>query len=733
MRHFIHACKLGLCLATIAVIICLAVPGFALQSKPEQSNPFGEELNKYPGLNVELGRLTTRLAQEIKMPAPRSQSRLLPLLPESTTFFAAVPNYGDALHQALLIFQEERKQSAPLNDWWQDGAMSKDAPAFESNLEKVYQLSQFLGDEIVISGGGKDKESDVLILAAIKKPGIRAFLAKLDKDWSGKSSTPLQIYDPLTLATAKPAATKDQMVVLVRPDFLAVSFDLATLRRLNKQLDLRGGRFANTPFGARLNRAYETGTEILAGIDLQKFMPEISKDWRKSGPILDATGFADAKFLIWEQKDVPGQAPNHAELSFTGPRHGIPSWLATPGHMGGLDFVSPQTPMAFAFRLKNPALIFDDLKNIDSAAGSNSMASISQMEAGLNTSLREALLSKLSGEMVFEMNTTDPKDPAWKIILRASDPDGLIQTLNMLQTAMTGAPKSHLEDGVTYYSVATPGNAKPPDVNYAMVDGYLVVASSHDSLAEAIKIHRSGDSLGRSNALHAAMPQGYPVEASALVYQNIGPMLAPLAKQLGPDMASLLPQLMMANKPSVGAMYGEETVIRQASNNNGMSVGAIMVIAAIAIPNLLRSRMAANESAAASTLRVIHTAQVTYTTAYPDRGYAPGLATLGPGSTDCSSSSDVSADHACLLDEKLGGPSCTAGTWCVHSGYRFSMSASCKDQLCDDYVAVATPVESSTGAKSFCSTTDGVIRSQSGPALAAPITAEECAKWAPVQ
>lgn len=733
MRHLLKARKQGLYLPIIAVIIFLAVPGFALQSKPEQSSPLAEELNKYPGLSVELGRLTTRFSQEIKMPAPRSQSRLLPLLPESTTFYAAIPNYGDALHQALQIFQEERKQSAPLNDWWQHGALSKDGPEIESKLESVYQLFQFLGEEIVVSGGGKDKESDVLILAEIKKPGLKAFLARLDKDWRSKSSDPLQIYDPLTLSTAKPATRKDQMVVLVRPDFLAMASDLKTLQKVNQQLDLRGGRFASTPFGARLNRAYESGTGILAGIDLQKLMQQILKDWRQGGPILDATGFSDAKFLIWEQRDIPGQAPNHAELSFTGPRRGIASWLATPGHMGALDFLSPQTPMAFAFRLKSPALIFDDLKNIDSAAGTKSMASISQMEAGLNISLREALLSKLSGEMAFEINATNPKDPTWKVVLRATDPEGLIQTVNMLQKATTGAPRSHLEDGVTYYSVAAPGSAKPPGVNYAMVDGYLVIASSRDSLAEAIKIHRSGDSLGRSNALHAAMPQGYPVEASALIYQNSGPMLASLAKQFGPDMAPFLPNLMMASKPSVGAMYGEETVIRQASNNNGLSVGAVMVIAAIAIPNLLRSRMAANESAAAATLRTINTAQVAYMTTYPDRGYAPGLATLGPGSTGCASSTDASEDHACLLDEQLAGASCAAGTWCVHSGYRFSVTATCKGRLCDDYVAVATPVESSTGAKSYCSTSELVIRSQTGPALTSPITAQECAKWAPLQ
>ena len=60
-------------------------------------------------------------------------------------------------------------------------------------------------------------------------------------------------------------------------------------------------------------------------------------------------------------------------------------------------------------------------------------------------------------------------------------------------------------------------------------------------------------------------------------------------------------------------------------------VAIILIIAAIAIPNLLRARIAANESAAAGTLRTINTAEVAYLTAYPSVGYAVTLAALGPG------------------------------------------------------------------------------------------------------
>src|SRR5215467_8205238 len=83
-------------------------------------------------------------------------------------------------------------------------------------------------------------------------------------------------------------------------------------------------------------------------------------------------------------------------------------------------------------------------------------------------------------------------------------------------------------------------------------------------------------------------------------------------------------------------------------------VAIILIIAAIAIPNLLRARMAANDSAAASTLRTINTAEVTYSTTYAGAGYANTLGILGPGAS-CAAPTST---NACLIDNVLG---CGAG------------------------------------------------------------------------
>ena len=85
-------------------------------------------------------------------------------------------------------------------------------------------------------------------------------------------------------------------------------------------------------------------------------------------------------------------------------------------------------------------------------------------------------------------------------------------------------------------------------------------------------------------------------------------------------------------------------------------VAIILIIAAIAIPSLVHARMSANEASAATSVRTINTAQVTYQSIYPTMGYANSIAALGPpASTGCPASGPVAA-NACLIDFGLPAP-----------------------------------------------------------------------------
>src|SRR5208282_4508979 len=93
-------------------------------------------------------------------------------------------------------------------------------------------------------------------------------------------------------------------------------------------------------------------------------------------------------------------------------------------------------------------------------------------------------------------------------------------------------------------------------------------------------------------------------------------------------------------------------------------VAIILIIAAIAIPNLLRARIAANESSAAASTRTIATAELSYATAYPTVGYPATLAILGPLDAACTVGPTVT--NACIIDFVLGSAGVTP-----KSGYKF--------------------------------------------------------------
>jgi type IV pilus assembly protein PilA len=128
-------------------------------------------------------------------------------------------------------------------------------------------------------------------------------------------------------------------------------------------------------------------------------------------------------------------------------------------------------------------------------------------------------------------------------------------------------------------------------------------------------------------------------------------------------------------------------------------VAIILIIAAIAIPNLLRARIAANESSAVASIRTINTAEITYGSSYPTVGYATSLTNLG-GVAPCVPSSVA----GCLIDSVLAAGS--------KSGYNFVANGSGGPPL-TTYFAAATPISlNQTGIRSFCSFEDAVIRVQ---------------------
>ena len=125
-------------------------------------------------------------------------------------------------------------------------------------------------------------------------------------------------------------------------------------------------------------------------------------------------------------------------------------------------------------------------------------------------------------------------------------------------------------------------------------------------------------------------------------------------------------------------------------------VAIILIIAAIAIPNLIKSKMAANEASAVGSLRTVTTANIAYSTACPAVGFASALANLNTG-TGCPQASNE-------IDNAL-----STG---VKSGYSFNGYTSTGTPA-TQFSVNADPLTTSSGTRHFFVDESGVIRSNS--------------------
>ena len=712
------------------------------QTATKQSTPpasaetlIAQELQKYPGLLPEFSHLLERLQQGVQSPAPRTASRLLPLLPASTIAYAALPNYGEVARQTLSVFRDELQQSAVLRDWWTHVETNNSDLKVEELLQRFDQLHQYLGDEIALSASmdPQHQSGAFVVLAQIRKPGLEKLLRQWTALPSGLSNPSIHVFTPEQLDSAivpKPGEVQG-FSILVRPDLVIAAIDIGALRGFNASLKTPRHEFASSPFGQQVAQEYKSGVTFLAAADVQKILSQKPLGPKSNDKAFQDSGFADMKYAVWKHTSSNGQSSSQAELSFTGPRRGAAAWLSQPAQLDGLNFVSPKAMLAVTLVLSDFSQIFDDLKNLSGPSQGNLFAAIEGGQKALKVNLKDDLLAQLAGEFTVEVDSLSPPQPVAKVIFKVNDVARLQKTLTTLLAA-TQIPTQHFNDsGVAYEVVRIPNQNKPLPVAYTFLDGYWIVASNPETLLDAIQLHASNGSLANSQKFLAALPpdSAKPPRASALFYQDPAATFALQARAASPELSNFLAQFMKNIPASVTQVYGEESTIKAASSSGSFDVGTTMtalVVAAVAIPNLMRSRTAANESSAVGSMRSLNTAQVTYAAMYPKRGFAPNLATLGLGS---SASLKSPEDHAGLLDASLANDSCTGSAWCNKSGYQFRIITGCtKLAPCTEYLAVATPLDANTGSRSFCSTSDAVIRYKIG-APSTPMTVPQCRAW----
>jgi type IV pilus assembly protein PilA len=133
-------------------------------------------------------------------------------------------------------------------------------------------------------------------------------------------------------------------------------------------------------------------------------------------------------------------------------------------------------------------------------------------------------------------------------------------------------------------------------------------------------------------------------------------------------------------------------------------VAIILIIAAIAIPNMLKSRMAANQASAVSNLRTITSASVSYWVTYSN-GYPPNIAALGG-----TNGAPATCTAAILIDPTLASTLQKSGYQFAYTGEQGNVTSSCASPGFNGYLVTAVPITAGiTGNLSFCSAEPGII------------------------
>jgi hypothetical protein len=215
-----------------------------------------------------------------------------------------------------------------------------------------------------------------------------------------------------------------------------------------------------------------------------------------------------------------------------------------------------------AFLVRNPAVIADLLAGV-----------LKTTPAGLGAQgdVRNNLAASLGGEFAVSLDGPLMPVPSWKLVVEVSDPQRLQAVFASLvadanrQPAKSGGHGIHMAqetvDGRTYYTIDSPELGPLAAAHYTFADGYMIAAPSRVLVKRALDLKAAGTSITHSEKFMALTPRDHYANFSAVLYQNLGASLAPLAGMLSgmagvhaghPNPADRLGNL----KPTLIAAYG---------------------------------------------------------------------------------------------------------------------------------------------------------------------------------
>ena len=530
----------------------------------------------------------------VPQPGVRHSTRLLDMMPENTVIYAAVPNLSATIAESNRIIEEKIQQNPALRDWFQNRRQA----GMNTAITAIREFGDQLGEEIAVGAGMNEKGEPVapLVLAELKNAaGFRAFfdmeMQKLDS--TGKNHPQVTwVDDP---RTAQPAAATDsksgdkEIYVWISGDVLVASPKLDQLQRIANGPQ---SGFTSTAFHNRIADVYREGAGLIVGADLEKIIANTKtvrtagKDAAKHEEAMSQLGVLNMKSFVLDQKETNGKTHTRAVLSYAQTDHGITSWLAQPGPMGSLEYISPDANLVAGFAVKNPTAVVDDLLGVISSVSPDLNKHLDELQKNHGLNLRSDVAGPLGGEYAFAIDGPILPMPSWKLVIQVNDPVHLQQTFERLVTEVNAQAakegKQGLEwdradeSGRTFYTLRSKDFGF--EVNYVFANGYLIAGPTRALVQRALTYHDSGTTLLHSPKFTAGLPADGNVNFSAFVYHNLAPLVQPFASRLANSKMPSGPQkaitaMAASAEPTLAYAYAYGDHIEFAANTEGGPFG----------------------------------------------------------------------------------------------------------------------------------------------------------------
>lgn len=466
-----------------------------------------------------LGELAA-IQKQIAPATARVAASMISRLPDQTQFYAAMPNLGPSLDQAVSLIEQRSRQVDVLKEWW----TSSRSGEMRATVDQLRSLSSMLGEEIVF---------------VLAKPEIPAALAEVKAGQEAALEA--------KLAELLPAPARYKIVNGV----LVVSQSETKLA----QILVRLGKGAGTPFANELSRRYARGVAWIFGADLQLIPQPI-----QAGEQAKFFGADNARFVFVEQRAVNGIEENEGSLIFAGPRKGVASWIAAPGSSGSAEYITSDAVFAFSAATRNPKQIFEE---IQAMLGSEIL---NDVESRANMTISADLAASLGTDFTMAIETPSVPIPGWILAYEAYRPEQINATFRSVADAYNASLtpeeagrkltyKTETENGRAWHSLSIGGDAIVLGLHWTFDRGYWLLSFDRGTLVRAIQTRAGGFPLIRSEAFRAQTPALAGAHSSGFLWMNLA----------GASQVPGLNEYVKVNEPSLLTFTGEAERIQAAS------------------------------------------------------------------------------------------------------------------------------------------------------------------------